>query len=273
MSAGARSGSPSSPTIRCGRFRAACSSASVSPARSPPTRLAAHRRAARRARRDDARGHAALLSTSGRRAEDGVLITHGIEEALFLGTRVVVMAPGPGRIVREFEPRVSAGARRRRAGCVDQGRPRLHRRRAPNSPSDLRESCMTAADERDGSRRARPTTRGLPSRPLAAPVAEASGETALDLAPASVQSRFWRCLRWALAAHLELVPPLFLPSPVAVATVRTVRADGFADATLLSTSAPASAGCSRRSLRAALVAVPLGSPWGSARSCAACSTR
>lgn len=42
-----------------------------------------------------------------------LMVTHGIEEALLLGTRIVVMAPAPGRITRVIEP---AFARRWRAG-------------------------------------------------------------------------------------------------------------------------------------------------------------
>jgi len=42
-----------------------------------------------------------------------LMVTHGIDEALFLATRVVVLAPGPGRIVRQinvdFGRRYAAG--------------------------------------------------------------------------------------------------------------------------------------------------------------------
>ncbi len=69
-------------------------------------------------------------------------ITHAIEEALFLGTEIIVMSPRPGRIVRRYRlDFVHRFARRRRCRRRAQ-RPRLHRaaRRDPHPHPRHRET-------------------------------------------------------------------------------------------------------------------------------------
>jgi len=64
---------------------------------------------------------------------------------------------------------------------------------------------------------------------------------------------------WAVAAHLQLVPPVFLPSPLAVATkFVAVARDGFVDATLLSHLGASLARVFAALAVAALVGIPVG---------------
>ena len=51
-----------------------------------------------------------LLNAWDRSGAGTLLITHGVEEALYLATRILVMAPGPGRIIRRLD--VDFGRRR-----------------------------------------------------------------------------------------------------------------------------------------------------------------
>jgi taurine transport system ATP-binding protein len=51
-----------------------------------------------------------LLNAWDRSGAGTLLITHGVEEALYLATRIIVMAPSPGRIIRRLD--VDFGRRR-----------------------------------------------------------------------------------------------------------------------------------------------------------------
>lgn len=46
---------------------------------------------------------AELLSTRAGRRSTVVFVTHSVEEAILLGERVVVMAAGPGRVIRQVD--------------------------------------------------------------------------------------------------------------------------------------------------------------------------
>jgi taurine transport system ATP-binding protein len=68
-----------------------------------------------------------LLQVWQRTAKPVFLITHDIEEAVFLATDLILLAPNPGQIVERLQPGFRPALRRRRVGAGDQIRPALYR--------------------------------------------------------------------------------------------------------------------------------------------------
>jgi taurine transport system ATP-binding protein len=68
-----------------------------------------------------------LLQVWRRTAKPVFLITHDIEEAVFLATDLILLAPNPGQIVERLSLDFRPALRGRRVGPCDQVRPTVYR--------------------------------------------------------------------------------------------------------------------------------------------------
>jgi len=87
-----------------------------------------------------------LVDVWARTCKQVFFITHSIEEALVLGTRVIVMSPRPGRIVARFDPTfVTAFARDRDATAIKTSPEFASLREQIRAIVHQSESCRSAA--------------------------------------------------------------------------------------------------------------------------------
>ena len=201
-----------SPTRSPTNSPAACASGSASPGRSPPIPaillmdepFGALDSLTRESMQD------LLVQVWAATGKQIFFITHSIEEALLLGTTVIVMSPRPGRIVARYD-----------LDFVRRSRPaRARRDPRPSPPSSaLRDEIRAISSMPSGSpamtpRRRSPTRRrrdGRGSAALVRPRALGSagrGTVGISLATGGA------CLgAWQLASRYGLSSPLFLPSP------------------------------------------------------------
>ena len=175
------------------------------------------------------------MPRSGPTGKQVFFITHSIEEALLLGTTIVVMSPRPGRIIARFDARFRARLRRAPARS---GRSSLEPRFV-----ELREEIRGAHPRPPVSRQERCNDALSAELPLelAPAVRKRAGSASLRrlgdkgtglISLATLRGAGRAC--GSRPAHFGWASPLFLPSPAEVAAqFLAVASDGYAEGTLL----------------------------------------
>ena len=175
-----------------------------------------------------------ILDVWARTGKSVFFITHGIDEAVFLASKLLVMSPRPGRVVASldlgFGRQFAAGAK---SGDV-RSQPEFVAMR------ERVKGLIFSSRQVDGSGVVSNSSRRcFVSRSLRAPAISGLGLGRVCgrvgyVSRVSIATSVVLLLLWQLAASLEVVPAMFMPSPFAVAAkFVAVSRDGFQDATLL----------------------------------------
>ena len=158
-----------------------------------------------------------ILDVWARTGKSVFFITHGIDEAVFLASKLLVMSPRPGRVVAsldlDFGRQFAAGAK---SGDV-KSQPEFVATR------ERVKELIFSSRATGGSGAVSSSSSSLPvSRRLRAPAVSGFSLRRVFgrvgyVSRVSIATSLVLLLLWQLAASLEVVPAMFLPSPFAVA--------------------------------------------------------